>query len=153
MNINDLLPVEIWLHIAEISPQSYIGVRSVNASVRSYTNEHIDRYKEIFGTKKVDIAYGCFDYYTEMPNGLKNGPFTRRSPNGDIMMVCHFSNGVLDGKMTTYYNNGNVETECWLENDLEHGERKEFAEDGRLKSHYIYERGNIKAVILQHDIF
>jgi len=74
MDINQLLCFDLWLTIAEIDPQCFIAVRSVNSAVRDYTNNNIDKYREKFSTKIVRISDDDVKItYYQLPNGVKHG--------------------------------------------------------------------------------
>ena len=43
-----MLPTELLLHIAEVDPQAFAGIRSIDRNVRDYTNDYMDKYKGNF---------------------------------------------------------------------------------------------------------
>ena len=55
-------------------------------------------------------------------NGLKNGEWISRFPNGKIQSVCHFNEGVPDGPIIVYNENGNELYRGNFENGVKIGE-------------------------------
>jgi len=51
--MNDILNFDIWLLIAELNPQTFVAIRSINREVYYYTRDNIEKYKKKFSTDAV----------------------------------------------------------------------------------------------------
>lgn len=80
-NLENIIPFELILHIAEQNPSALHAVCSVNKHANEYVNEHILKYKSMFAKEiEYDHKYTMSDgsvkgQYSVLPNGSKYGQF------------------------------------------------------------------------------
>ena len=93
-----------------------------------------------------DKDYNNFFWIT--PRNGYTGTCELYFPDGKIKLQKHFKGGKVHGKMTSYYQNGQIEDVKEFDTNFQVGEQKTYREDGILKYHALYERGNQTKILV-----
>lgn len=133
-NLENIIPFELILHIAEQNPSALHAVCSVNKHANEYVNEHILKYKSMFAKEiEYDHKYTMSDgsvkgQYSVLPNGSKYGQFLEFvCANRDTLLVKgYFQNGNLEGIYQQWYTSGQKDKSCNYSNGLLYGKYREW---------------------------
>jgi len=107
MDVNSILCFDIWLSIAEINPESFAAIRSINRQIRDYTNDNITKYQRKFLNEVEVIKNGINKHYWTLPNGNKHGLYERSIVgfDGNSWIRCNYHYGKLHGMYQEGINN------------------------------------------------
>ena len=101
----------IRLHLISI-----IIVLSISLSLAENINDYASLnkknglyYKNFSNEPFTGSVLGAVEGY--ISKGLKEGKFTKKYKNGNILSIANFLNGNLQGEYVEYFNNGNILTE------------------------------------------
>lgn len=73
LDVNDVICFDVWLIIAEINPETFRLVRSINRLVRDHTNKYIDKYMNLFMRPFKIINENFVSKGYQLPDGSKHG--------------------------------------------------------------------------------
>lgn len=145
LEVNDIICLDVWLLIIEIDPEVFCLVRLINRDVRDYTNDHMDRYMNLFARKITESTFCVFGYlhshYSVLPNGNKHGMYVETTAFSSVL--CNYKNGELDGEYLKYNGNDSVKRSCNYRDGKLDGGYKEYRVDGPVKKSCNYEDGKL----------
>ena len=96
--------------------------------------------------------YNGRDYFEgHYKNGVANGDFTWKFPNGQVSTKGMYLNGDRDGDWTSYYRNGKVKSEAHYVSGDAWGEWKDYFDNGQLRQvRNFFEDDQTGAWVLYH---
>lgn len=105
-SIDDIIPIELLLLIAEQNNNIFVSLRLISRSAWNYTNEYIDLYKERFS---ILIKEGPFPFspidkilYRKLPNGNKHGSYRSYYRGGNLMKKHNYKDNQKEGTCRKY---------------------------------------------------
>ena len=109
MDVNNVLCFDVWVMIAELSPSSFIAVRSINNLFREYSNKYMEKYKKLFSIKiSVSGLFTTHEYFI-LPNGRKHGLYSIISPVYLQLTQYTYKNGKKNGLYHCWRINKNLQ--------------------------------------------
>ena len=142
--------------------------REINASMKNVAKRkreefriHVNEYCVWDNYKRLREYLMIDDYYV-LPNGKRDGLFTRTYDNEVINIECNYNSGKIEGTYLTYYKsgklwiiaeykngklngcyrnyheNGNMREECTYIDDKGQGESTRWHADGRIAMTFVY---------------
>ena len=92
-------------------------------------------------------AFGMIETFeVDKKTGLKNGTFSKSTPDGTIIEKATYRNNNLVGKRTIYYDNGNPEIEEQYEDGVLNGTYRTFYDDKTTEIEGSYASGVMKGM-------
>jgi len=151
-SVNDYLPVEIWLLIAEVNPTSFMAIRSVSREIRDYTNIHMDKYKDKFARKAEKEIGSYIEEYWELPNGDKHGLSLcwYSKDRTQFHEECTYKVGKLEGLYRVWYENADnipegqpqqLAIQCIYQNGEKEGLYQKWHRSNNLQVECTYKNG------------
>lgn len=130
-----MLPTEILLIIAEISPESFLAMRSVSRIVRDYTTQNMDKYIKKFS---VQIQTKT-ERYLKLPNGRKHGLYEKWFLDGKLHKKYNYFTGLRHGTSKKWHFNGELYKKSIYTNGKKNGLYQRWHTNGQLnyECHYI----------------
>lgn len=131
--IDDILPSELLMVIAEQNHDTFVAMRSISELVRGYTNEQINRYKDSFliFTEEKDML-GWKKIYTKLPNGSKQGLCRKYYSDGKIYAEFEYKDDKIHGTYREYYNDGQINNESEYIDGKVQGSQRYYLPNGKI---------------------
>lgn len=146
-NIDDIIPTELSLLIAEQDNHAFISMRLISRSILNYTNDELivdqltHRYKEKFSVLIEKFNYVHKEMYWKLPNGMVHGRYQSYYLNGKLCFDFGCKDGKKEGQFRSYYENGQLSGECRYKAGKIDGTYRSYYENGQLHMERRYKNG------------
>lgn len=125
---------------------SLLQISCENEKKQEVPEKVVDINKEcLCGDVFLDSEYNHF-YTTDRANPY-TGNCRTYNPDGQLILEKNFLDGKLEGTYFEYYDNGILKSEWNFRQNRQHGDVKGFFEDGDLKYHSVYYKGDLDSVV------